>query len=285
MGRMGFVCLLLSVIALASPSEAEHRSSDIACCIRNPRCHTTLVVAHRGRGFDAPENSQQALRRAIQAGVAVIEVDLRRSEDGELFVLHDEWLNRTTCHKGAIAKTSAATLAGARMRNGEALPRFEDLYRLSRGAAVLDVHFKVDAVEQLAQWIDQNGSFDDIIFFADASGTLESAARVKRRYPKMMVMPRARSAADVTLITQTLGGLPPVIHQDFPTPDEVRRWHRRGVKVFAKSTDFEYLIPPLPFLGYQTLLATAVDFILTDSPRALLSRQRTGHAVSPCERR
>ena len=81
----------------------------------------------------------------------IIEVDVRRSEDGELFVLHDDSLSRTTCHKGRIAGTSTGAVASARVKNGESLPRFEDLYRVARGTAVLDVHFKVDAVEQLAE--------------------------------------------------------------------------------------------------------------------------------------
>lgn len=243
-----------------------------------------FVVSHRARGFDAPEQSRQAIRRAIKAGVPVIEVDLRHSQDGQLFVLHDETLDRTTSHKGRIAGIAATDVARARIKNGEFLPRFEDVYQLSRGTAMLDLHLKIDAVEQVAEWLHRHGSFDDVIFFTDTVPTLETAARLRRRFPAMLVMPRVRSAADVTVMTRILGGLPPIVHQDFPTRDEVWTWHQRGVKVFAKATDFEHLPPPLLFLGYQTLLATAVDLVLTDDPRPLLSRHRNRRSLGSCGR-
>ena len=283
--RSVLALLALSGVVAGVPAAVDAQSSrSIACCIRNPRCHTTLVVAHRARGFDAPENSRQAVRRAIKAGVRVIEVDVRRSEDGELFVLHDDSLNRTTCHRGRIAGVPAVSLAHARVKNGEPLPRFEDLYRLSRGVALLDVHFKVNAVEEVAEWLDRHGSFDDVIFFADVDGTLETAARLKARFPRMLVMPRVRTAADIGRATHALGGLPPIVHADFPSAEEVWRWHQRGVKVFAKSTDFEHMLPPLPILGFQTLMATAVDFVLTDNARALLPWQRRHRALGACGR-
>jgi glycerophosphoryl diester phosphodiesterase len=272
------------VIALAaSPTAAlAQRPSEVACCIRSTRCHTTFVVSHRARGFDAPEQSRQAVRRAIKAGVPAIEVDLRRSLDGELFVLHDETLDRTTCHKGRIAGVRSTDVAAARLKNGEFLPRFVDLYALTRGSAVLDLHLKVDAVEQVAEWLDRHGSFDDVIFFVDTGPMLETAARLRRRFPAMLVMPRMRSDAELDLITRALGGLPPIVHQDFPTREEVWRWHQRGVKVFAKATDFERLPPPLPLLGWQTLLATGVDFVLSDDARPLVSRDRHRRALGGC---
>jgi glycerophosphoryl diester phosphodiesterase len=240
------------------------------------------VVSHRARGFEAPEQSRQAIRRAIKAGVPVVEVDLRRSQDGELFVLHDEKLDRMTCHKGRIAGVASTEVATARIKNGEFLPRFEDVYQLSRGVAMLDLHLKIDAVEQVAEWLDRHGSVDDVIFFADTGATLETAARLRHRFPAMLVMPRVRSGTEMAEVTRILGSLPPIVHQDFPTPDDVWTWHQRGVKVFAKATDFEHLPPPLPFLGFQTLLATAVDFVLTDDPRPLLSRDRNRRALGGC---
>jgi hypothetical protein len=281
-GRTIYLLATVSLVAGSVTPAMAQRSAEVACCVRDRSCHATFVVSHRARGFDAPEQSRQAIRRAIKAGVPVIEVDLRRSLDGELFVLHDEKLDRTTCHKGRIAGVSSIEVATARIKNGELLPRFEDVYQLARGAVMLDLHLKVDAVEQIAEWVDRHGSFDDVIFFADTGPTLETAARLRRRFPAMLVMPRVRSAADVVVVTSILGGAPPIVHQDFPTAEEVWKWHQRGVKVFAKATDFEHLPPPLPFLGFQTLLATAVDFVLTDEARARLSWAGNRRALGRC---
>ncbi len=55
---------------------------------------TCAVVAHRGIWRDAPENSLVAIEAAIHAGCDVVEIDVRRSADGGLFLLHDKTLQR-----------------------------------------------------------------------------------------------------------------------------------------------------------------------------------------------
>lgn len=52
------------------------------------------VVAHRGAWHGAPENSLAAIERAIAIGADVVEIDVRKSLDGELFLMHDDTLLR-----------------------------------------------------------------------------------------------------------------------------------------------------------------------------------------------
>jgi glycerophosphoryl diester phosphodiesterase len=54
------------------------------------------VIAHRGASHVAPENTLSALRSALAAGADMVEVDVRRTADGALVLLHDESLARTT---------------------------------------------------------------------------------------------------------------------------------------------------------------------------------------------
>src|SRR5690349_20560695 len=54
------------------------------------------VVAHRGASHVAPENTLSALRSALAAGAEMVEVDVRRTADGALVLLHDQSLMRTT---------------------------------------------------------------------------------------------------------------------------------------------------------------------------------------------
>jgi glycerophosphoryl diester phosphodiesterase len=57
---------------------------------------TPLVVAHRGASADAPENTLSAVRAALVRTSDLIEVDVQRSKDGALVVIHDTTLTRTT---------------------------------------------------------------------------------------------------------------------------------------------------------------------------------------------
>src|SRR3546814_15953181 len=54
------------------------------------------VIAHRGASFDAPETTAAAYELARDLGADYLELDLQRSKDGVLFVLHDDSLLRTT---------------------------------------------------------------------------------------------------------------------------------------------------------------------------------------------
>jgi len=77
-----------------------------------------LNIAHRGASKLAPEHSLRAYELALEQGADVLELDLRRTRDGELIVAHDRTLERTLGSKSAFSELSVAELeelAGARM--------------------------------------------------------------------------------------------------------------------------------------------------------------------------
>jgi glycerophosphoryl diester phosphodiesterase len=63
----------------------------------------TLIVAHRGASAEAPENTMEAFRLGVEAGADAIELDVHLTADGQLAVIHDDTLDRTTDRTGAIA--------------------------------------------------------------------------------------------------------------------------------------------------------------------------------------
>jgi glycerophosphoryl diester phosphodiesterase len=63
----------------------------------------TLVVAHRGASAQAPENTMEAFRLGVEAGADAIELDVHLTADGQLAVIHDETLERTTDRTGRVA--------------------------------------------------------------------------------------------------------------------------------------------------------------------------------------
>lgn len=69
-----------------------------------------LVLAHRGASREAPENTLPAFRRAFALGVDGIELDVQLTADGELIVIHDETVNRTTNGRGRVERKTLAEL-------------------------------------------------------------------------------------------------------------------------------------------------------------------------------
>ena len=70
----------------------------------------THVIAHRGASAYAPENTLAAFSRAEVLGAGCIEFDVQINAEGELFVFHDELLNRTSNGRGAFHLTSSEQL-------------------------------------------------------------------------------------------------------------------------------------------------------------------------------
>ena len=63
----------------------------------------TYVVAHRGDSSRAPENTMEAFRLGAESGADAIELDVHLTADGQLAVIHDETLDRTTDRTGRVA--------------------------------------------------------------------------------------------------------------------------------------------------------------------------------------
>lgn len=73
----------------------------------------TFIYAHRGSSGEAPENTLAAFRLAAEQGADGIELDIQMSLDGQLVVIHDETLNRTTDQKGYVGYQTYAQIARA----------------------------------------------------------------------------------------------------------------------------------------------------------------------------
>jgi glycerophosphoryl diester phosphodiesterase len=66
----------------------------------------TLVVAHRGAAARRPENTMESFRHAVELGADAIELDVHLTSDGELAVIHDDTVDRTTNGSGPVAGMS-----------------------------------------------------------------------------------------------------------------------------------------------------------------------------------
>ena len=72
-------------------------------------------IAHRGFSGRYPENTMLAFEKALEAGAEGIEFDVHLTKDGQLVIIHDELLDRTTDGKGLVADWRSSTaLAGGR---------------------------------------------------------------------------------------------------------------------------------------------------------------------------
>ena len=77
-----------------------------------------ILAAHRGDRKTCPENTMPAFEAALNAGMDMIETDIRMTKDGELVVFHDEEVSRTTGAKGWVKDMTLAEMRELDPSNG-----------------------------------------------------------------------------------------------------------------------------------------------------------------------
>lgn len=112
--------LMLSLLCLTAGStlRAQDRVEAIRKVLLNPETDQVLVVAHRAYWrSNAPENSLAAIDSAIQLKMDMVELDVWRTKDHHLVLMHDPTVDRTTDGKGRIADMTLAEIKQLRLKD------------------------------------------------------------------------------------------------------------------------------------------------------------------------
>ena len=98
-----------------------------------------MVAAHRGNSAHDPENTMTAFRRAIDAGVDMIETDVHMTKDGVLVLIHDKTVDRTTDGTGYVKDMTFAqlqSLNAGTQAEPQQIPTLSELLELLQGTGV-----------------------------------------------------------------------------------------------------------------------------------------------------
>ncbi len=115
-----------------------------------------LKIAHRGASGTEPENTLRAFRKAMQLKAEMIECDLHLTKDGNVVIIHDDTINRTTNDQGKVSELTLAELKQFDAGKGERIPTLEETIDLIKGKCQLNLEIKdKNAVEQVVKIITQ----------------------------------------------------------------------------------------------------------------------------------
>jgi glycerophosphoryl diester phosphodiesterase len=90
------------------------------------------IVAHRGGGALAPENTLGAIRLGAAKGFKGVEFDVMLAGDGTPVLIHDETVDRTTNGRGEVSTLSYSELSVFKTQNNESIPTYSDAVNLCR---------------------------------------------------------------------------------------------------------------------------------------------------------
>ncbi len=223
-----------------------------------------LCIAHRGAKGHAPENTLLAVRKALAMGATWIEVDVHVA-DGELVVIHDRHLERTTSGTGDVTQRNLPYLRSLDAGQGEQIPFLREVFDLVAGFAGINVELKgVGTAQSVTQLIEEyvaqkKINYDQILVSSFDHYQLVEA---KKHDPNIQI---GALTGGIPLgygqFAETLNAAVVIIHREYVNPEFVLDAHGRGLKVFTYTVNRSDDIKRLYELG--------VDGIFTDYPELI----------------
>lgn len=125
--------------------DSEDRAGVIRSKLISRDNKTVLVAAHRGDWRYAMENSLPAIDNAIKMGVDIVELDVQKTKDGHIILMHDETLDRTTTGKGRIDGWTLDSIKTLNLKNGcairtkEKIPTLEEALLHAKGRIMVNI--------------------------------------------------------------------------------------------------------------------------------------------------
>ncbi len=231
-----------------------------------------LIVAHRGASAMAPENTLAAFRLAADLGADAVELDVQRTADGHLIVIHDATIDRTTDGRGAVA-----ALPFAALRAVDAGSWFSPRFAGERLPTLQEAITAIGDDTRLLIEIKQGPRFDETIEMAvaavirDAGATARceissfdhfSMRRMKTQFPEVAcgILYEAR-LIDPYEAARVAGADALHPYWALISPEFIAEAHGRGYAVVTWTVDEE---DPM-----ARLAAAGVDAIVTNVPDIL----------------
>jgi len=237
--------------------------------------HVPIIEAHRGASSTCPENTMVAFQAAIDAGATWIELDIHECADGELVVMHDATVDRTTNGTGKIADLSLAelrTLDTGAWRSaefaGEGVPTLAEVLALVQKHGVrLNVEVKrfsrPVAAQRLAGLLREYAPTDGS---GHVVSSFELAALLQVREQDADVPLAFLGSKPGAVATALEHGFPWVhLHHKAVSLDTVIAAHAAGVRVMTWTMDAPSWLAHYARLG--------VDKVCTNRPADMLAAQ------------
>lgn len=125
-------------------------------CLPLQKINKMLKIGHRGAKGHESENTLISFQKALNMQVDGIELDVHLSADGELMVIHDETIERTTNGKGFVNKLSLRELKTFQIDGKHQIPMLKEVFDLVNQDCFINIELKsYDAAEKVVSLIEK----------------------------------------------------------------------------------------------------------------------------------
>ncbi len=218
----------------------------------------TLVVGHRGVAAHAPENTLEGFRLAITSGAVATECDVHLDAEGDLAVIHDNTVDRTTTGQGRVKEKSSAELRAL------GVPSLADLTAVTKDKIVLVVEIKdgEDAPRKVVEHVRSQGMTDQTIVFSFHAKFVETTKALEPKQTAIWLVsgkPTGEKLNEVLAQAAAIRADGLGFSYQGVTEEAILAAHNRRLPVFV------WTVPP----GSEVdrLKKLKANFIITDHPK------------------
>ena len=222
--------------------------------------HEVFRIGHQGACGYRPENTLASIEHAINLHCHFTEVDVRRTADGALVLLHDEQVNRTTNGRGHIAELTVADAQKLDAGSGQMIPTLEEALALAGGRIGLILELKVPGLTYDACATVRGSGFNGSVIYA--SFLHEELQHVRRIDPKAQTLalfkrlPEDPGATAISLQATHVG-----VRIDTVTKPLVHRLHDARLLIFVYTIDKPAAIKRMKMLGVDGIISDFPDLV------------------------
>lgn len=234
------------------------------------------IVAHRGNTLAAieqmvPENSLECFEIAIESGIVdMIEIDVRPTKDGELVIMHDETIDRTTNGKGKVSNYTYQELLKFDMKRdkvatGVKIPTLKQTFELCKGRIFLnlDIKGKNVPIGQLAELIQECGMVDQVMIFSSQAELVEYPTID----PNFIIHPYVSNLGAATSYKPYFGALLFQYGLDYNNKTNIdlpAQMRTVGYLTYTNILDYDSKLRKGDYSPLATFVESETDFIQTD---------------------
>lgn len=196
-----------------------------------------LIIGHRGAMAVAPENTLESIGRALDAGVDMVEVDIALCRSGEVILLHDDRLDRTTDGSGYVADWSFEDLRKLDAGSGQMIPTLTEVIDLVDRRCPLNVEIKgrgsAREVSRILETYIRSGQRSEEDFIVSSFDHRE-LRHFHSLYPEIRISPIV--SCHPLSFTQIIGDLPVWslnMKREFVSREIVEEAHRWGARLLV----------------------------------------------------
>lgn len=240
-------------------------------------CAQTKIIAHRGFSGAAPENTLAAFQKAIAIGAPYFELDVHKTKDDSLVIIHDYTLERTssTDSKGTIKDLNYADLENVRVGytkkfgnefKAEKIPTLREALQLAKGKIKVCIEIKVTDIEAaVIKTVNDLEVNDGVIIFSFNYDVLKKIRALNKEVEILYLKGNANKstlneARAIKARAIGVGGATKI------TKSFLDQSHAKGLEVWQYTINNEAQM--------QKLIDLGMDGIITDYPDQALALLR-----------